>query len=520
MNCERIDLLLGWVEGELDESERVAVEAHLQGCAACTETAEAMRATGDAVGELPLPAPSAEARDKAYAAVMDLMAQEAPAEAPVAPRRGIVIRFVQVAAAAACLLLTASFLFGPSSEAPGLASGPETMTKAADEAAERAPAADPAPSAMSSEPPPPAAPPPTQEAAAEAGDAAPEAELQILESEQEELARDVAKEPQVREERELLREERELRRQELEESLKRQLERRKASLAKKKEAVLGRGAPAPAPGAKGDLALGAGPADGSPADAAADDLAEDSVADGVSEGMADAPMDKAGASSAEAPADAFDAEGDAAADEAVPPAPKPELAKGLPKAAEKAKTRGFGGARVAAAWRLDSPNGRRVYLLLADSRVVYQDEAPDQGRVTGKDADAPEVWQVGGPVRVAPVQAPSVRDDAVLADGVRGFRVAEELLAILVRETDSGERARARKAGPAPAARPVAGVAPDVRLARTRALLTALGERVDPSDSLARLQARVRVLQLEHQRSLLKLRRAPADLEAEGPTGR
>ena len=82
MDCERIDLLLGLVEDELDAAERASVEAHLEGCTVCTETVDAYRGTAGAVRDLPAPQPSEEARARAYAAVMELMAQDAPAEAP------------------------------------------------------------------------------------------------------------------------------------------------------------------------------------------------------------------------------------------------------------------------------------------------------------------------------------------------------------------------------------------------------------------------------------------------------
>ena len=40
-----LEMLSDYVDGELPEAERIALEAHLQGCYSCTEELESLRAT-------------------------------------------------------------------------------------------------------------------------------------------------------------------------------------------------------------------------------------------------------------------------------------------------------------------------------------------------------------------------------------------------------------------------------------------------------------------------------------------
>lgn len=59
MNCdEAAERMAGAWRGELTEAERAALDAHLGGCAACREEAEALAALWRAVGELPDEEPS------------------------------------------------------------------------------------------------------------------------------------------------------------------------------------------------------------------------------------------------------------------------------------------------------------------------------------------------------------------------------------------------------------------------------------------------------------------------------
>jgi len=134
---ERYDLLIGFLEGELDDDERELIEEELAGPGDAQDRLEAYRGLGAALAELEPPAPSAEARDRAYAAMMAAMAEdsaatpvEAPAEtsatpsqeapapkrvapvtggsAPTAPR-GQILRFMSALAAAALVMVSAVF---------------------------------------------------------------------------------------------------------------------------------------------------------------------------------------------------------------------------------------------------------------------------------------------------------------------------------------------------------------------------------------------------------------------------
>ncbi len=133
MDCTRSDLLLGLLEDELDEDERVSVEVHLEGCQACRETLEGYRSVRGTLQQLETPRPSEEARGRAYSAVLELMNQAAPAEppaelappveppvelaSPVRPR-GQIIPFLRYAAAAAVFLLVASLFFRDGDSGP------------------------------------------------------------------------------------------------------------------------------------------------------------------------------------------------------------------------------------------------------------------------------------------------------------------------------------------------------------------------------------------------------------------
>ena len=138
---ERYDLLIGFLEGELDDDERELVEGELAGPSDAQDRLEAYRGLSAALAELEPPAPSAEARDRAYAAVMAAMAEDsaaAPVEARIetsaaaeelaqakagaqlkagqgpeggaaAAPRGQLLRFLSASAAAALVLISALF---------------------------------------------------------------------------------------------------------------------------------------------------------------------------------------------------------------------------------------------------------------------------------------------------------------------------------------------------------------------------------------------------------------------------
>ncbi|RMG10580.1 MAG: zf-HC2 domain-containing protein [Planctomycetota bacterium] len=202
MNCERVDLLLGWIEDALDEGERRTVLAHLEECTSCTETVEAYREARDALQDLPVPRPSEEARARAYAAVLAAMEKDAAAPDAAtddAPRGtgggdaartrgdtprgagegaagGPILPWLRFVAAAAVLLLVAS-LWGAFRGEPGQAEtasrAPAPADRAAEEerqrveearAAERSAPAPGEPAPRPAAPVPPAA-PPAQDAA-------------------------------------------------------------------------------------------------------------------------------------------------------------------------------------------------------------------------------------------------------------------------------------------------------------------------------------------------------------------
>ena len=59
MSCGKMETrILGYVDGRLKESERVEVEKHLAGCAACRLRVNEFRAVGELLDELPVIEPS------------------------------------------------------------------------------------------------------------------------------------------------------------------------------------------------------------------------------------------------------------------------------------------------------------------------------------------------------------------------------------------------------------------------------------------------------------------------------
>ena len=109
-DCPRSELIVDLLEDLLEDAQaRREAEAHVNGCALCSEARDEYRQLmGDLEG-LPAPEPRAEAREAAHAAVLAAMAaapapaDEAPVEAP-SRSSGRVIPW-PLLAAAACLLL-------------------------------------------------------------------------------------------------------------------------------------------------------------------------------------------------------------------------------------------------------------------------------------------------------------------------------------------------------------------------------------------------------------------------------
>ena len=48
-----LEMLSDYLDGELPEAERIALEAHLQGCASCTEELDSLRATVQLLQRMP-----------------------------------------------------------------------------------------------------------------------------------------------------------------------------------------------------------------------------------------------------------------------------------------------------------------------------------------------------------------------------------------------------------------------------------------------------------------------------------
>jgi len=109
-DCPRSELIVDLLEDLFEDAQaRREAEAHVDGCALCSEARDEYRQLmGDLEG-LPAPEPRAEAREAAHAAVLAAMAaapapaDETPAEA--APRSGGSVIPWPLLAAAACLLL-------------------------------------------------------------------------------------------------------------------------------------------------------------------------------------------------------------------------------------------------------------------------------------------------------------------------------------------------------------------------------------------------------------------------------
>ena len=181
-DCERSELVQVLLDDEAELEERAAAEAHLAGCAPCRETLAGYRQAAAALRDLPRERPGEPARARAYAAALEAMSPAAqvpaPATAPAAARRprGQLLRFGQVLAAAACLLLVVSLA------RPGPRSGGAVATRDVEPAAPKPAAASqappPAPGQLSSPAPgQPSSPAPGESHPAAPGPRPPEAEV-------------------------------------------------------------------------------------------------------------------------------------------------------------------------------------------------------------------------------------------------------------------------------------------------------------------------------------------------------
>jgi hypothetical protein len=145
VTCERTDMLIDLLEDELESAARTEVEAHLEGCAACQAELDDYRGLSLGLRGLEPERPSQEARDTAYQAVLAAMSAANPGgaepsvtlEDPVSPVQrpsGILIRFLQGAAAAACLVIAVTLTALPDGTSQ-TALAPERGAPAADPAA-------------------------------------------------------------------------------------------------------------------------------------------------------------------------------------------------------------------------------------------------------------------------------------------------------------------------------------------------------------------------------------------------
>src|SRR5215475_15807953 len=70
MSCGRMETrILAYVDGRLKESERLEMEKHLEGCAACRLRVNEFRAVGDLLDELPVIEPSGAFNARVHALV-------------------------------------------------------------------------------------------------------------------------------------------------------------------------------------------------------------------------------------------------------------------------------------------------------------------------------------------------------------------------------------------------------------------------------------------------------------------
>jgi anti-sigma factor RsiW len=113
MSCEKMERrILGYVDGQLKESERLEVEKHLASCAPCTLRLNEFRAVSDLLGELPMiePSDAFDARVHALVAAEPVAKQSWWAWFDFSPR---------IAFAASMLLIAALYLGIPGTRQVG-----------------------------------------------------------------------------------------------------------------------------------------------------------------------------------------------------------------------------------------------------------------------------------------------------------------------------------------------------------------------------------------------------------------
>ena len=492
MDCERNDLLIGLLEDALDPGERVAVEAHLEGCEPCREVVRAYRDAAGALAALEPPAPSEEGAARAYAAVLAAMEADghaAPrAEGGGPPAGGRLLRLGPLLAAAACLLVGVSLIL-----APVAFEGQSAQAPAASAAgAERAPAASEAVGAR-------------------------EDEAQLAESA---FAADEA--PSARRQRAEAAGELEAKGAEAAEALAAAAEATEAAAAgasrrppAANEPVLPQGGPGDdSPPASGEPAPSAPPPPAPAADGG--ELTRSAYARRGAAGAeadADAPAEEAEVGLAYA-ADALDAaeldEGDgptelteaelaeapAGVGDEAPPAPGAFAGAAAPLGDAEGRAQ-LGGGAPAAAWRVTSPDGLRLYVLRDAQGLTYADLP-----AVGDGAEPPEATRAQ---RARP-RASQVAS-ALIRARARDLRVAEELLAILRLELSPPPAAAKATDRDPPASSTVA----------VRALFLALGVRVAGDEPGDELRARLERLTAIHQGVKLRLRAPDLELEAAEP---
>lgn len=552
MDCDRNDLLIGLLEDALDPGERTAVEAHLEGCEACREVVEAYRGAAGALAGLDLPEPSEEATSRAYAAVLGAMEQDADAadrgaggagEGPSAGGR--ILRWGPLLAAAACLLVGVSLIVAPLAGRSQVAEAP--AAEAADEAAaeparseaafkhQRTPATDGLTPAADA----PAAPrePDGTVEATTALDAAREklrtAARANAEAEAQALAKGSAEERRA--------EAREAERRAglegaLSEEMKAELDDAATSLAQAEE-LLPVGDVGPAGGAEPAQPPAAAPEparQGAPADAATADFGDEGLADLEQLELAEAEADEAGAEPPEEEVFARTLGGETpaadAADEATGrlrpagAAPQPPELPGAAPAGEPGlagRTEAARPAAVREAWRVESPDGVRVYALRTDGKLTYADQ-PTPRRVRTQGAASTRA-------RAVDAQADAARRARTPAQA-RDLRVAEELLAILRLElTPPPSRAQLKRGTSESGGEADADGAPEAAASKAREaaspstlrqVFAALGERVTGAEPAADLRSRLARLTEIHRTAKLRLRARRAagpDLEEAPP---
>ena len=107
------DMLNAWLDHDLPDTERAAVEAHLPQCAACRREAETLAALKAALASLPQVDPP-----RSFRLTPDQARQARPGPAAVRPTLRLlpIVRSLSIAAVVALLVVSSALLLGPVSE--------------------------------------------------------------------------------------------------------------------------------------------------------------------------------------------------------------------------------------------------------------------------------------------------------------------------------------------------------------------------------------------------------------------